>query len=313
MKNTFLKIISIILATATWFYLADLVSQTTTFTVPVDLKLPEGLLQLNRSVNNVTLTLKGPSGVIEDLNVSDIHCYKELEPDTQPGNLSIPVQDLNITVPRQIKIENVFPPRINLRIDRIVEKDFKVRVITRGKPATGYIELDTHRVNPTVMKLRGPEQIIASVDTVNTEPIDISGLIASKRFTSVKLQEFLPHHPLNEDKYVEVTIRIAEETSSRTFQKLPIRVLELVKTPFSIAINQLEGDVTVRGKAELLNQLNAPDIKIFCDVTNLDAGEYDLPVEGVLPDKFLRDGARIISISPSSVEVTISVKQKEQF
>ena len=312
-KNTLLKLIAIILATITWFYLNDLVSKTETFTVPVEIKLPDNLIQLNRSVNTVTLTLKGPAGIIDTIEEDSIRCFKELGPDTQPGNHIIPVQDISISMPGSVMIENIFPPRLSLKIDRIIEKEFTVNVVTRGKPAPGFIELDSHRVNPSVIKLRGPEQMVSEINTVNTEPISINGLIGTKRFTNVNLQEFLPHKPLNEDKHVEVTIRIAEETSTRMFSNIPIRMLEMVKIPYDVTISVYEAEVTVRGKPELLNKLNGPDIKLFFDISNLEPGVYDLPISGILPDKFTREGVRITTITPSNLEVTIEVKQKEQF
>ncbi|MEW6534981.1 MAG: CdaR family protein [Candidatus Auribacterota bacterium] len=313
LKNTLLKLIAIILATVTWFYLNDLVSKTETFTIPVDIKLPENLIQLNRSANTITLTLKGPAGVIDTITEESIRCFKELGPETQPGNHIIPVQDISISIPSSVMIENIFPPRLNLKIDRIIEKDFTVIVVTRGKPAPGFVELDTHRVNPSVIKLRGPEQMISSIDTVNTEPITINGLIGTKRFTDVSLQEFLPHKPLNEDKHVEVTIRIAEETATRTFSNIPIRMLEMVKIPYDVIISVYEAEVIVRGKPELLNKLNGTDVKLFFDITNLEPGVYDLPLSGILPDKFTREGVRITTITPSNLEVTIEVKKKESF
>ncbi|MDX9703366.1 MAG: CdaR family protein [Candidatus Auribacterota bacterium] len=308
MKNIFLKMLSIVIAIGLWMYITNLVSKEKNFTIPVEIQTAENMISLSQTVEQLNIYVKGPAKIIDELLVSDFRIYKDLSDVTHSGNITIPIEDLSMSLPNNITIERIFPRRITLNLDRIVEKEFKVNVVTIGKVPQGYVEIKEHRVNPTSIKLRGPERVIANIDTVDTKPIDISGLIWSKRFAKVALQEFVQGMALNSDKFVDVTVRIEEETETIAFSRIPVRVLEPVKTPFTASIGTSEAYVVIRGKKEFLDKLTPADIKIYVDITNLDAGVYDLPLEGKAPEQVLLRGVRIDSISPASIEVIIEPK-----
>ncbi|GEM_PF-4793348 len=308
MNNIWLKLISLVLAIGSWIYITDLVSKEVTFRVPVKIDLSEKMIPITNNVEYINLTVKGPAGILDTLTPKSFRIYKDLTDVFQTGNIIVPVQDMNISVPNHVSVEKFFPKRITINLDRIIEKDFKVNVITRGKPAPGYVELKNHIVNPPTIVLRAPAQLAENIDTVNTDPIDISGLISTRRFPNVRLQELLPRHPLNEDKTVEITIMIGEEQARRTFAKIPIRIMELVKTPYAMKMSVREAEVTLNGKREVLDVSDATDIKVFIDVANLEPGVYDLPIEGRISDQLLLKGVTVAEIKPSSVEVTVEVK-----
>ena len=308
MRNIFLKLLSVIIAIGIWMYISNLVSKERNVLVPVEIKTAEDIIPLSQTVDQLNISIKGPARIIDELNPTDFRIYKDLSDINHSGTITVPVEDLSISIPNHITIERLFPRRITLNLDKIVEKEFKVNVVTTGKLPAGYVEIKEHRVNPTSIKLRGPEKIIESLDTVDTIPVDISGLIWSKRFARVALKEFVSGLNLNNDKFVDVTIRIEEETETRSFSRIPVRILEPVKTPFMTTIGSSEVDVVMRGKKEYLDRLTASDIKVYVDVTSLDVGVYDLPVEGKAPEQVLLRGVRVESISPSSIEVVIEPK-----
>ena len=289
-------------------YITNLLSKEKPFTVPIEVQTAENMIPLSQTVDMLNIYVKGPARIIDELTPSDFRIYKDLSDVAHPGTITIPVEDMSMSIPNHITVERLFPRRITLNLDKIIEKEFKVRVVTTGKLPAGYVEVKTPRVNPTSIKLLGPERIISNLDTVDTKPIDISGLIWSKRFAKVPLKEFVDGLKLNKDKFVDVTIRIEEETETRSFSRIPVRILEPVKTPFTTSISLNEVDVVLRGKKEYLDRLTVSDIKVYVDVTSLDAGVYDLPLEGKAPEQVLLQGVRVESITPSSIEVIIESK-----
>lgn len=314
-KNFLLKLTSVILAIITWVYVTDLVSKDTTLSIPLEIKLAEKMILVSSSVDRLTLTFKGPAGKIDSLTPESFRIYKDLSDVTQPGDIILSVQDLSFSIPKHITIEQIFPHRVTVRLDKIITKEFKIKVVTTGTAAQGYVELPYPRVNPAVIALRGPQKIVENIDTVKTEPIDINGLIASKRFGGVHLQEFLPNYPLNKDKYVEVTVRIAEEMTKRSFTKIPIRLIEPVKSPFEVSITPQEVEVVLKGRQETINEIDPLTLKIFCDITNLAEGEYELPIEGKIAEKLIQEGVVIDKIIPPNVSATLKSRTivKEEY
>ena len=307
-KGLILKFLAVFCAIVVWMYISDLVSETKTFKVPLDLMLYKDMIILNQSVEYINVTVKGASGIISNLSAQDIKAEKNLRDVTEPGNIIIPVQDIAVHVPNHVTIERLFPRRVTLNIDKIVEKYFKVNAVIRGKPANGYEDTKKYVINPQKILLKGPEQKLKNLEDVNTQPISIEGLVKTKKFSQVPLNEFVPEIPLNKDKYVEVLVQINEETTGRVISKLPVRVLQPVKSPFNISITATEAEVKLRGRKEVLENLNIQEITIFFDIQNLDAGVYQLPLVCRIPDRLLLDGLKIESITPSSIEVTIEAK-----
>ncbi len=308
-KNMFLKVVALFLSIITWMYVSDMVSKEKSFRVPVEIKLSDNMVKMSSNVTNLHLTVKGSTRLIDSLNSKSFRLFKDIRSVVQPGNIIIPVDDLDISLPDRVSVENIFPKRITIQLDRIMEKEFKVEVVTRGKPTTGYVLQKNYRINPAKITLRGPEQIVKNIDKVKTVPIDVSGLIGSKRFYDVRLQEFLEGIPLNKDKYVEVTIRVTEETVKRSYKKIPIRILEPVGLPYDKKVSTSEVEVLLKGREDILGSVTASDIKVFVDVARLEPGVYDLPVEGRLTKNILLEGVTISEIIPSIIEVTIAIKQ----
>ena len=304
----FLKLLAVVCSIVLWMYISDLVSESKTFKVPLDLIIYKDMIILNQSVEFINVTLKGPSSVISNISIQDLKAEKDLRDVTEPGNIIIPIQDITLNVPNHVTVERLFPRRVTLNIDKIVEKYFKVNAIVRGKPASGFVDTKKYVINPQKVLLKGPEQKLKNLEDVNTQPISIEGLVKSKKFTKVPLQEFVAEIPLNKDKYVEVLVQINEETTERVISKMPIRILKPVKSPFNIIISVAEAEVKLRGRLEILDNLNIQEITIFFDIQNLDAGVYQLPLVYRIPDRLLLDGVKVQSITPSSIEVTIEAK-----
>ncbi|MCD6461020.1 hypothetical protein J7L67_10195 [bacterium] len=307
-KNFILKIIAVFCSIAVWMYISDIVSETKTFKVPLDLMHYKDMIILSQSVEFINVTVKGPSGIISNLSMQDIKVEKDIRDVTEPGNIIIPVQDITVIVPNHVAIERIFPRRVTLNIDKIIEKYFEVNAVIRGKPANGYVYTGKYVVNPQKVLLKGPEQKLKNLEEVNTQPINIEGLVESKKFARVYLQEFVPEMFLNKDKYVQVWVQINEETSERTISNIPIGILQPVKSPFNVIIEETEAEVKLVGKREILDTLNVQEINIFLDIQNLDAGVYQLPLAYRIPDRLLLDGLKVKSITPSSIEVTIEAK-----
>ena len=308
-NNFWLKILALVFAIATWTTVNELISISKLFKVPVSIQHADNMILISRSIDYLTLKVKGPAGRMNSISPDSFTIAKDLTDLLQPGTITIPVQDLDISIPNHLTIENFFPTRMTVKLDRIIEKEFKVTVVTTGSPSAGYTLLDNHRVNPTIITLIGPEQLITNMDTINTEPISVSGLVASKRFPTVRLQPFLPNHNLNKDKFVEVTIRILEKNIKRSFAKIPVQTLGAVKAPYNIETAIHEVDVILRGQGKVLDSVDPSEITIFFDITDLGVGVYDLPLEGRIPEKFLLQGVHIQQITPTSIETTISEKE----
>jgi YbbR domain-containing protein len=108
----------------------------------------------------------------------------------------------------------------------------------------------------------------------------------------------LPPGATTEQPTVTVRITIAVAESTRTFD-VP---LEAINMPDGLAadLDPATVQVTLQGALPDLNAISAEQVVATVDVTDRDAGEYDLPVTVEPPL-----GTTVASITPAQVAVTV--------
>jgi YbbR domain-containing protein len=177
----------------------------------------------------------------------------------------------------------------------------RVAVLTQlnGEPAQGYEVVD-RTLNPATVLVDGPDDAIAQLISVTTEPIDISGatdtLSRSAQITG------LPdgvHVIEPADAIVDVVIQIRQ---IGVRQPLPAQTVQVVGlgpglvarvTPEAIA-------VTVVANEDVLSTLTTNDLTIQVNVTGLGPGVYHLKPVVALP-------ANVTWIDSDSASVTVSI------
>ena len=174
---------------------------------------------------------------------------------------------------------------------------FIVRPDVSGSPAEGY-NVTSVRVEPAIVILTGPAEVFQNIDPIegiSTETVSIEGA-STDVVRPVALR--LPPGATTEQPTVTVRITIAVAQSTRTFDVTP----EAVSVPDGLAadLDPATVQVTLRGALPDLNAISAEQVVATVDVTDRDAGEYDLPVTVEPPL-----GTTVASITPTQVAVTV--------
>ncbi|MBI2871399.1 MAG: DNA integrity scanning protein DisA nucleotide-binding domain protein [Candidatus Omnitrophica bacterium] len=97
------------------------------------------------------------------------------------GTQTIPVLDENVTYPDSFKVDDINPPVIKLKIDRLKPISVRVEPEVRGTLPPGF-KVDTVRVNPPKVDIFSPSNEDVSDLVFRTEAIDIEGLTQSQTF-----------------------------------------------------------------------------------------------------------------------------------
>ncbi len=72
-----------------------------------------------------------------------------------------------------MKLTEVQPSRIVIKLEAVEEKDVEVKVRSDGNPAYGY-EVYSTSVLPPRIRVRGPASFIRTLQFVETDKIDLS-------------------------------------------------------------------------------------------------------------------------------------------
>ena len=165
-----LLILSIIVAIFMWAYVTTSTNPSTSRTfrnVPIIIQNQDKLEERGYTIvskddiTSVNVRLTGSRDNIVNLKADDIQAAINVM-DSRDGIKSV---DVKIDTPSGISLESVDPSKVNLNIQRIIEKDMPVNVVIADKLKDGKI-VEVNEQNPEVIKIKGPESAINQVDRI---------------------------------------------------------------------------------------------------------------------------------------------------
>lgn len=172
--------------------------------------------------------------------------------------------------------------------------------LTSGEPADGY-RVKNVTVSPATVLAAGEEDALSVVDELFVNnAVDISG--ARESFTqSLRLKKPATLEYLSVDS-VTVSVEIEPVLTSRTFSgvKLFARGASAKK---KVSLSARTLDVALTGPQNQMDGLRAANVTLFVDVSGLEAGSYELPVQLHVED-MAADRFSFIA-TPATVAVTI--------
>lgn len=167
-----------------------------------------------------------------------------------------------------------------------------------GEPASGYRLMQVSVAEPRTVLLTGPSETLGSLQVLETEPIDITGLKAQ---TTFHVGLVLPDGvSLVEQQDVEVEVDIEPILTSDVLVR-PLTMLNLGKNlTATLSINEVR--LFLFGPLEVLDALVAEDVRAAVDLFGLDAGAYVLTPTINVPSQNIE----IRSFQPTRVTVQIT-------
>jgi YbbR domain-containing protein len=89
---------------------------------------------------------------------------------------ALAASDLPLPPEGAITVENLVGPRvITLEIDRKAHRDLRVAVQVTGQPASGFAWTGNALLDPALVRVTGPEQVLLALDSVSLSPVRLDG------------------------------------------------------------------------------------------------------------------------------------------
>lgn len=216
----------------------------------------------NSPVQEVDLVVTGDKRKIDQIKREDLVVSLDLV-DAQPGDRTVQITPENVSVelPTGVKLEEVQPNKIAVKLETVEEREISVRADPEGSVAEGF-EIYSQTVLPTKVKVRGPSSYIKSLDSVSTEKINLENRQADFTVQQVGLNIVNPKVTLI-DTVVDVVFKIGEKRIERLF-------LVPVKT------DNKNGTATVvlYGVRSVLDVLRPENLQV--EIVNTESGENSL-------------------------------------
>ncbi|MCI5211845.1 MAG: YbbR-like domain-containing protein, partial [Candidatus Electrothrix sp. ATG2] len=174
-KDLLLRLISLVLGALVWFLAVGTDQMDVSMSVPIEmLNLPKNLVIYNQYRKEVSVTLRGPRGIIQEVRNRPPSLQLDLS-GAEPETIVLNTESLSLPLPSSISILRMQPANITLSIDKLVERQLPITAVTEGNVAKGYV-LKEVALHPDTIFVAGPESLISQKQTLKTYVINLSGL-----------------------------------------------------------------------------------------------------------------------------------------
>ena len=250
--------------------------------LPVDFSnIPEGMVLTNHHTDKIEIKIQADPRLIELINRQTIiypaDLYTDLEFDPagdsdsiEPGSYMLPVDKTRIPMNPAIKILNINPYFLSVRLEKKITKTFKISVPYIGEPAQGHLALEPV-CEPAFVELTGAQSLINGIIELKTKPIDLTG-------AGEKFKKNLPldlENPLlysSSHTMFTVTVPVQQKMVTKKMTDIPIQVWNTtskVKIEPSVITIEIKGPFDTLGNKAIMDQVYA-----FIDLKDLTTGIY---------------------------------------
>lgn len=204
-RNWELKLLSLVVACAIWAWVVT--GERSQLVVPAAVEyvgLARDVILVGDPVESVDLHVLVPRWAETQLTRSVPRVQASLT-GLGEGEDIVHLTDQNVQVPSGITVTRITPARLRVSLASAAEDTVRVVAQVRGRPAAGHA-VTRVVVEPPAIPVKGPRSTIVRQGTIETVPIDVSGLRANVSQTvGLMLPEFV--YPTRE-RSVQVTVEV---------------------------------------------------------------------------------------------------------
>ncbi len=169
LNNLKLKALSLVLAAMLWFAISYTGEMKMTISVPVTAeKLRKGFFIGKMDTDAVLVTIGGPISILKNLRARDIRVTVDLS-GSKEGPQVFTLEKESVTVPKGVKVADIKPDFLAVRIDKAVEKRLRV-VVKLDEKWKGRYEVQSWY--PHYVVVEGAAEELQNRQTIETAPVD---------------------------------------------------------------------------------------------------------------------------------------------
>lgn len=259
-RNWALKLAAVLLALLLYVAVAAQQPINQTFTLGLQVRVPPGRA-LRSAPPPVVIVVEGRGGELLKLR-SFKKTIQVTVPDTLAGgtwHLALRPSDIGIPKNADVQVTDIQPRDISVMLDSVARKD--VRIVARVTVATdsGAVLQGGLAISPNLAHLVGPDQLLATIESVTTIPTELTGL--SGQFArTVPLDTSVLGVVRVSPREVQVTGEVAVP-AHRVFGGIPVETGAGIPTGFLFAPDRVS--VEVAGSPERLVSLTRDSVKVI--------------------------------------------------
>lgn len=300
-NNFIVKLFSLIFAFFLWYAVKNEEIVTKTLEVQIEPTVNDEMFVMRCAPKMTKVTIQGSRRAMKQLKVPPYYLQLNLTERKTAQTVQNYFKEIDFEflnpLGSYLNVIKIEPEKVEIEIDRIIEKNIEIEAVTEGMPAPNY-DLSGIKLVPSRLKIKGPEKILKITERLMTEKISITGMTAN--FIQ-EINIVPPFTGFHRDQTIKAYISISRSKQEKTFEKLPVRVLHNTGVRRKYTIEPEVVNLKISASIVDFQGISKGDFIAFVDAGEFQAGKYEFPVQIVKNDVF-----KIIEVSPKSVNVTIS-------
>jgi YbbR domain-containing protein len=202
-----LKLLSLVLATFTWFFVKGVTSDSRVIEgVPVEVKARSGLTVLQTSAATISVTVRGTPEDVRQVSRQDLSAVVDLTDDSRLGPITKKLTPKSVRHSRRVQVAEVEPAEVTVNVDQMVERELPVQPQLAGEMPSS-LSIERVVTDPETVKVKGPKMLLTGMANIATLPIDVTGRRTSFR-ERVELTPLPFPEGMAQRHWVEVDVRI---------------------------------------------------------------------------------------------------------
>lgn len=170
-----LRLLAVALAITAWFVFSiEKREQLSDKVLEVAIRYDNfpGLIVVERQ-ESVRVGVRGTVSKMRTLNPYSVDVSVELS-NPDKGVFEVPLTPENVYLPEDLEVISIEPNIIQVKLDREVTDLLPVLARLEGEAAAG-AKVQYAEVIPSNVLVRGPEDVVRSIGTLSTTPVDLTG------------------------------------------------------------------------------------------------------------------------------------------
>ncbi len=217
LDDWFIKLVALVITFALWLGVTGLrAPKDVRFNdVPLSPRFSNEFEPVNSLTKEVNIVVTGDNRKIDQIKQSDLIISIDLT-DVKAGDQMIQLtpENVNIKLPTGVKLTEIQPNRIAVKLENVKEREIPVKADTEGSVAEGF-EIYNVAVVPNKVRVRGPESYVNTLDFVSTEKIDVENRNSNFIVRQIGLNVITNVSQI--DTVVDVAFKIGEKRTERLF------------------------------------------------------------------------------------------------
>jgi YbbR domain-containing protein len=181
--NLLYKCVALFVAVILWAGTQGFRSVEESLNLPVSLENydRESFVVVEQSAQEINLRIVGSQAAVRRAE-RQLKRYPVSLTQLQPGELRLSVDPVQLALPRGARVSAWSPPNLVFRVEPVDRKQVQVRPVTVGQPPEGF-RVVAVEVEPPQLVLAGARSGISRLREVSTEPVDVSGVRETTRYS----------------------------------------------------------------------------------------------------------------------------------